>query len=137
MRLVRALIMILAAALPALACDRSSGVLILDARVSRGLDESVIADIQLEAVEQGGGGAGPYCVSIHWFNFGFNGATEERAFYEGERDSVEECANDLSDGDQRTWRLVSHKTDLERGLPARVQVRQGKVFRSKGAVFAP
>lgn len=137
MRTVVALVLALAAALLALACDRTYGVLILDVQVSRAPDKKVVADVELEAVEQGGRGVGPYCVSIHWFNFGFDPATPDSAFYPGERDKVEQCANDLSDGDQRIYRLISNKTDLEPSLPARVQVQQGKVIRSKGAVFAP
>jgi hypothetical protein len=131
------LLLALGSALLSLACTRVSAVLILDARPSRAPDNRVAVDVQLEAVEQGGGGAGPYCVSVHWFNFGFDSNTEERATYEGELDSVEQCANDLSDGDQRTYRLVSNRTDLATGLPARVQVRQGHSFQTKEGVFAP
>lgn len=132
-----ALVLLLSLGAGILACDHSAWVRILDVRTSRAPDNRVMADIQLEAVEQGGGGVGPYCVSVHWFNFGFNAGTEEHVFYEGELDSVEQCGNDLSDGDQRTYRLVSNRTDLALGLPARVQVRQGHSFQTKDGVFAP
>jgi hypothetical protein len=125
------------AALLTLACTRTAAVLILDARVSRAPDNRVVADVELEAVDQGGGHAGPYCVSIHWFNVGFNPSTEERISYADERDSVEECHDDLEDGDQRTVRLISNKSDLEAGLPARVQVRYAETFQIRQGVFAP
>ncbi len=120
----------------ALACDRSAAVLILDARPSRALDNTVVVDVELEAVEQGGAGVGPYCVSIHWFNAGFNPDTPPLAHYQGELDQLEQCAKDLSDGDQRTYRFVSHKTDLPVGASARVQVRHGGTYQTKG-VDAP
>jgi hypothetical protein len=130
-------VLALAAVLLAIACARTAGVLILDVRVSRETDNRVIADVQLEAVEQGGGHNGPYCVSIHWVPFGFDGTTPDRIKYDGELDAVEQCSNDLRDGDQRTFRLVSNKTDLPKGLPARAQVRYGDQFQTRGAIFAP
>ena len=120
-----------------LACTRTSAVLILDARVSRAPDQRVLADVQLEAVDQGGGHVGPYCVSIHWFNFGFDPTTPELIRYPGALEVIEECQNDLGDGDQRTFRLVSTRTDLPPGAPARVQVRYAETFQTKEAVFAP
>ena len=98
---------------------------------------AVVTDVQLEAAEQAGGNAGQYCVSVHWFNPPFDSRTLERSFYEGEIDSTEACAADLSDGDQRTWRLVSKRTDLPVGTPARVQVHWSNSFNVKESVFAP
>jgi hypothetical protein len=137
MRLPRVLVLSLSAALLALACDRSVAVVILETRTARAPDNRVFADVEVEAVEQGGRGAGGYCVSIHWFNPGFNPATEPRSYYPGELDRIEQCANDLSDGDRRTFRLVSNRSDLAAGLPARVQVRVGDSFETQEGVFAP
>ena len=110
---------------------------VLDARTSREADGRVATDVQLEAAEQGGGNAGQYCVSVHWFNPPFDSRTLERSFYEFELDSTEECDDDLSDGDQRTFRLVSHRFDLAPGTPARVQVHWSRSFNTKEGVFAP
>lgn len=127
----------LGALLVAAACDHGAWIRILDVRTSRAPDNRVVADVQLEAVEQGGGGVGPYCVSIHWFNFGFNSGTPELTSYQGELDSIEQCGNDLGDGDQRTYRLASNRTDFALNQPARVQVRQGRSFQTKDGVVAP
>lgn len=128
----------LSLALPvALACDHVSTIRILDARLAR-LDGGAIAtDVELEAAEQGGGNAGQYCVSVHWFAPGFSAQTEEAAFYAGELDSTERCDADLEDGDQRTWRLVSKRTDLPAGAPARVQVHWSRSYNVKHGLFAP
>ncbi len=128
----------LSLALPiVLACDRSSIIRVLDARTSRLEGGAVATDVELEAAEQGGGNAGQYCVSVHWFNAPFNSRTEESSFYPGELDSTERCDADLEDGDQRTWRLVSNRTDLKEGTPARVQVHWSRSFNVKEGVFAP
>ena len=135
---MRALVILsLGLALLASACDHVAWIRVLDVRTSRTPDNRVLADIQLEAVEQGGGSVGPYCVSIHWFNLGFNASTRESVSYPGELDSVEQCGNDLGDGDQRTYRLVSNRTDLPGGVPARVQVRQGRSYQTKEGIVAP
>jgi hypothetical protein len=126
MRALATLLLSAAAALGLLACDQGATVLVLDARPSRAADRRVVVDVQLEAVEPGGRNVGWYCVSIHWFNFGFDPATPPAGRYVGELDFLEQCADDLRDGDQRTFRLVSHNTDLVKGMPARVQVRRGK-----------
>ena len=120
-----------------LACDHVSTIRVLDARTSRLPGGAVATDVELEAAEQGGGNAGQYCVSVHWFNAPFNSRTEEASFYPGELDSTERCDADLEDGDQRTWRLVSKKTDLPIGTPARVQVHWSRSFDVKEGVFAP
>ena len=120
------------------ACIRSSGVFILDARVQpRQSDRLVAVDVQLEAVEQGGGKVGRYCVSFHVFPIGFNPFTEEQTSYFGELEKVEECDDELSDGDQRTYRLRSMRTDLAPNLPIRVQTTQNGVFRTKENLFTP
>lgn len=121
----------------ALACDHVSTIRILDARVSRIDGGAIATDVELEAAEQGGGNAGQYCVSVHWFTVGFNAQTEESSFYPGELDSTERCDADLEDGDQRTWRLVSRRTDLPAGTPARVQVHWSHSFNVKHGLFAP
>jgi hypothetical protein len=135
---MRARRFVLAVGLVALsACDRPAEVSIRDARASRGADNRVVVDVDLEAIEQAGGAAGPYCVSVHWFDIGFDPAPQGTQLrYLGETDFVSECANDLGDGDRRTVRLVSSKTDLAAGAPARVQIKHGKLFETK-AVAAP
>lgn len=125
------------ALLGALACDRGAGFEILDVHTSRAPDGRVVADIAIEGVEQGGGDVGPYCVSVHWFNFGFGSQTEPTIVYAGAIDKVEQCDADLSDGDLRTYRLISNRTDLAPGQPARVQVRFARSITTKQAVFAP
>ncbi len=135
---MRALPLLVLGSLPlVLACAHVSTIRILDARTSREPDGAVVTDVQLEAAEQAGGNAGQYCVSVHWFNPPFDSRTLERSFYEGELDSTEACAADMSDGDQRTWRLVSKRTDLPIGTPARVQVHWSNSFNVKESVFAP
>jgi hypothetical protein len=135
---MRALPLLFLASLPlALACDHVSTIRILDARTTRLPDGKVATDVQLEAAEQAGESAGQYCVSVHWFNPPFDSRTLERSFYEGELDSTQACDADLSDGDQRTWRLVSNRADLAVGTPARVQVHWSNTFNVKEGVFAP
>ena len=126
MRALPALLVSMTAALTLLACDQGATVLVLDASPSRAPDKRVVVDVQVEGVEPAGRNVGAYCVSIHWFNVGFNPATAPATRYVGELDFLEQCAADLRDGDQRTFRLVSNKTDLVKGMPARVQVRRGK-----------
>ena len=134
MRAAPALLLLLGAVV---ACDHVSTIRVLDARTFRLPDGRVATDVELEAAEQGGGNAGQYCVSVHWFNPPFDSRTLERSYYEGELDSTEVCDDDLSDGDQRTFRLVSTKFDLPPGTPARVQVHWGRTFNTKEGVFAP
>jgi len=135
---MRALPLLVLVSLPlALACDRASTIRVLDAWTSRMPDGTVVTDVELEAAEQGGGNAGQYCVSVHWFNPPFDSRTLERSFYEGELDSTQQCDADLSDGDQRTWRLLSNRRDLAVGTPARVQVHWARSFNVKEGLFAP
>ncbi len=127
----------LTVALEGSACSHGATIRILDARAFRGGDKRVAVDVDLEAVEQGGAGAGAYCVSVHWFNVGFNPLTEPLRAYPGELDSVEHCAKDLGDGDRRTIRLVSNVATLVTGLPARVQIWHEGTYQTNEAVFAP
>ncbi|MDB4941400.1 MAG: hypothetical protein JWP97_934 [Labilithrix sp.] len=126
----------LACSLGALACDQPAYVRILDTRLSRDAQNHVVAEVELEAAEQGGGNVGPYCVSIHYFALGVVQTTALQT-YPGELEAVELCASDLSDGDQRFVRLVSTRGDLGPGLPARVQVRRGRDFEIHEGVFTP
>ena len=116
-------------------CDKVSYVRILDARLSRTDTGLVQADVELEAAEKGGGNVGPYCVSVHYLPLG-SVLAEGRFEYPGEVELVEQCGVDLSDGDQRTYRLVS-TTVLAGSLPARVQVRQERRFEIFEGVFTP
>lgn len=125
-----------ASAVVAVGCDTVSYVRILDARLSRDADNRVVAVVQLEAAEQGGGNVGPYCVSMHVFALGVV-QTVGYERYPGELDVAELCDDDLSDGDQRFVRLVSTRTDLPARLPARVQVVQGRAFQIREGVFTP
>ncbi len=122
--------------LTTLGCDTVSYVRILDARVTRDAENHVVADVQLEAAEKGGGNVGHYCVSIHYFVVGTVQSVGYQT-YPGELDAAELCDDDLSDGDQRFVRLVSTRTDLGAGLPARVQVLQGRDFEFREGVFTP
>ena len=128
------------------ACDRASGVLVLDARLARNADGRVSAEVEVEAAEQGGRNAGAYCVSIHWFSIGWSGIgigdsityPPERPGIPGEIDRVEVCESDLRDGDQRTLVLVSNVGKfIPVRAPARVQVRQGFDYQRKEGLFAP
>lgn len=138
MRALHAWRVVLALGLVAVsACERPANVVIVEATPFRGEGARVVVDVELEGVDQAGGSAGPYCVSVHWFPIGFDPAFQGvQVRYVGETDFVSACGNDLGDGDRRTVRLVSNKTDLVAGAPARVQVRQGRLFETK-AVFAP
>jgi hypothetical protein len=126
MRALPLSILFVVTALCGLACDQGATVILLEARPTRAVDQRIVVDVDVEGVEPSGRNVGAYCVSIHWFNFGFSPATPPLSRYVGELDFVEECAADLRDGDMRTFRLVSNKTDLVKGMPARVQVRRGK-----------
>jgi hypothetical protein len=118
-------------------CDHSATVLVVAARPSRDPDNRVAVEVEVEAVEQAGGSVGRYCVSVHWFSPGFNPTTEVQRFYQGELDWIEACASDLEDGDRRTVRLVSNRTDLAKDLPARVQVKSAGGFQTNEGVVAP
>lgn len=116
-------------------CDQVSYVRILDARLSRDANDLVVAEIEVEAAEKGGGNVGPYCVSIHYLPVG-TVLAEGHINYPGEVDWVEQCGVDLSDGDQRFFNLTSNLV-LDPSLPARVQVRQHGDFQIFEGVFTP
>ena len=116
-------------------CDKVAYVRILGSDLTRDDADLVVAKIQVEAAEKGGGNVGPYCVSIHYGPIGYI-FVNDQINYAGELDFVEQCGVDLSDGDQRFYNLTSHLV-LDANLPARVQVRQGSVFEIMEGVFTP
>ncbi|MBX3189837.1 MAG: hypothetical protein KF819_22620 [Labilithrix sp.] len=110
------------------ACERPSQVLLLGANPYRDADGRVVVDVDVEGVEQSGGSVGLYCVSVHWFPPGvFRGQPAAHRYF-GEVDHVVLCATDLGDGDRRTVRLPSTRTDLPPGMPARVQIRLDRAY---------
>jgi hypothetical protein len=83
---------------------------ITDARAFRGDAGRVVVDVDLIAREALGGSIGVYCT---------------RVTFPGETSFHETCAADLSDGDTKTMRFVSDKTDIPKGGQISVAVRLG------------
>lgn len=134
----RILFGMLGIALVAWSCEGGASVHIFKAQAFRGQDDArVTVDVEIEADEQGGGAVGRYCVSVHWMYFGFNPFTEPLRSYPGEFESLQQCADDLHDGDRRTYRFVSNRLDLMQGQPARVQVLHAGKFAFTDGVSAP
>jgi len=116
-------------------CERPASLVIVNVRTFRDVGGKVVVDADVEAVEQGGGNVGGYCVTMHAMPFGFDAKTGERHRYAGEVDFAGSCASDLEDGDQRTFRLVS-TTRLPEGQPIRVQVSVQQRYDTE-QVYAP
>lgn len=86
---------------------------VTDARVYRQADKTVAVEVDLEGHERLGKNLGTYCVRVTF-------VPEDPAYHE-------DCKADLEDGDTKTVRLVSTKTDLLPGSAIRVRVRLAAV----------
>lgn len=83
---------------------------ITDARAFRGEGGRVVVDVDLIAREGLGGNIGVYCTRVT-----FPGEALGRYH--------ETCAADLSDGDTKTMRFISDKTDIPKDAQIAVAVR--------------
>lgn len=119
------------------ACDNVAIVSVVDARVFREPDNKISIDVDLRAAEQSGRSVGPYCVSAHVVPFGFDTNTPGLSSYRGQADFVRVCANDLYDGDTRTFHLVLTRTDIIAKNPIRVQTQRGRLVEDWMSVEAP
>ncbi len=119
------------------ACDNVAIVSVVDARVFREPDNRLVVDVDLRAAEQSGKSVGPYCVSAHVVPFGFDTNTPGLTTYRGQVDVTQICADDLHDGDTRTFRLVLGRTDILTKNPIRVQTQRGRLVEDWLATEAP
>jgi hypothetical protein len=114
-------------------CNRTAGVAIEDVRPSRVAGTNAISvDVEVAGYEQSGGSVGAYCVSVHFCPEGFIAdLTDPQPGYFAELDRVETCVSPsevLKDGDRRTFRFVSHRTDIPANLNLRAQSRIGHEY---------
>ncbi len=113
-------------------CENVSKITIVDVRPFRVDDKNVGVDVDVVAAEQSGRTVGPYCVSVHVVPFGFDPNTPGLLRYRGEVGYAEVCADDLHDGDMRTYHLVTtrppYESKIETNNPIRVQTQFGRTI---------
>lgn len=127
----------LALAMSSAGCDHVAIVQVIDVRVFRDPDNGVSLDVDLRAAEQSGNSVGPYCVSAHLVPFGFDTNTPGLTAYRSQTDVAKICAEDLTDGDSRTFHLVLSRKDIVTANPIRVQTQRGKLVEDWMATEAP
>jgi|GEM_PF-3108199 len=111
-----------------------------DFSASRTADGRVSVDMEVIGSEGGGRAVGDFCVSATWFSPGTELTfVPVASSYSGDSrtlDSVLQCTvgdgvDPLRDGDHRTFRLVSNRTDIPVGVPLRIQAMMGGVTDNK------
>jgi len=117
-------------------CDQVASVVVVEVRPFRDAERRVVVDVDVEGVEQSGRTAGAYCVSLHVFPLGFPPTSSDQPRYTSALEVVEQCDAGLGDGDRRTFRFVTARTDYVTGQPLRVQVRLGRIYDREEA-FVP
>lgn len=121
-------------ALANVSCQSGVAIVVGDHSGTRLADGRVQIDLEVIGAEQGGRSVGPYCASVHWFNFGTNFDLVPKALtYAASIDRVVACSDghDLGDGDHRVFRLVSTRTDIPVNAPMRLQASAGDEIDAK------
>lgn len=127
----------LALAITSAGCDHVAIVQVIDVRVFREPDNGVSLDVDLRAAEQSGNSVGPYCVSAHLVPLGFDPNTPGLTVYRSQIDVAKICAEDLTDGDTRTFHLVFNRRDIASENPIRVQTQRGRLVEDWMAAEVP